>query len=68
MAQAALDKLKQQADQTGVAPTPGDTTSIKQIANPQYQQLEQLRTDHDLALTRLQSDLKNAQAQAGGDQ
>ena len=63
IAQADLDKLKQQADKSGVAPTPGDVTSIKQAANPQYQQLEQLRTDHDLALTRLQSDLKNAQRQ-----
>ena len=63
LAQAEVDKIKQQADHAGAAPSPGDVSSIKQVINPQYQQLQQLRNDHDLALTRLQSDLKHAQEQ-----
>jgi uncharacterized protein involved in exopolysaccharide biosynthesis len=61
-AQAKVNKIKKQADQ-GTTPTPGDVTSIKQAVNPQYQQLEQSRNEHDLALTRLQSDLKSARTQ-----
>ena len=58
-----MDKIKQQADKSGAAPTPGDITQIKQDANPQYQSLLQMRNDRDFALNRLQSELKNAQTQ-----
>lgn len=62
-AQALVDENKNKANQSNKPLSKADASSIKVNINPQYQNLQSQLDEQDLTITRVKSELQNAETQ-----